>query len=360
MLAHELRNPLAPIGHGLEVLRRDGRNPKVAEEVRSVMERQVQQMTRLVDDLLDISRITSDKIELRRERVDLATVVKNAVETSRPLIDSAGHQLTVSLPTEPIFLDADPARLAQVFSNLLNNSAKYTDPKGRIQIEAKLDARHVVVAVRDNGVGISCEALAYVFDMFRQVDRSLERAKGGLGIGLTLVRRLVELHGGTIDALSEGPGKGSEFVVRLPVANGETLLRKAPRAANDTAPFKQRILVVDDNKDSGDTLSMLLRTKGHDVRTARDGLQAIDVAAEFLPKVILMDIGMPKLNGYETTRRLRQLPFGKDALIVALTGWGQEDHMRRSAEAGCSAHLVKPVDFAELERLLARWSPSPA
>ena len=351
-LAHELRNPLAPISSALEMLRIGDCPKDVVEDARNIMERQVRQMTRLVEDLLDVSRITRDKIDLRKEYVELATIVKTAVETSRPLIDSSRHELTIKLPAKPIFLDADPARLAQVFSNLLNNSAKYTTSGGRIQLEAQQQGREIVVTVRDNGVGIPCDALAYVFDMFRQVDRSLERSQGGLGIGLTLVRRLVQLHGGTITALSEGPGKGSEFVVCLPIGTREPVRTTAPRAAHPSLP-RYRVLVVDDNKDAGDTLGMLLRTKGHDVRTARDGMEAVDAASDFLPEVILMDVGMPKLNGYEATRRIRQLPAGKEIFIVALTGWGQPGDVQRSAEAGCSAHLVKPVDFGALERLLA-------
>ncbi|MGI8981071.1 MAG: MEDS domain-containing protein [Pirellulaceae bacterium] len=352
-LAHELRNPLAPIRNALEVLRIGGHDEAVSSDVRSIMDRQVQQLTRLVDDLLDISRITRDRIELRKQRVDLATIVKTAVETSRPLMEAAGHELTITLPGQPIMLYADPTRLAQIFSNLLNNSAKYTEPGGQIQIEARLRGREVAIFVRDNGVGIACDALAYVFDMFRQVDESLERSQGGLGIGLTLVRRLVELHGGTINALSDGPGKGSEFVVRLPMAGGEADSAAARAAPSATVP-KRRILVVDDNKDSADTLSTLLRIKGHDVRTAGDGLQAIDVASEFSPEVILMDVGMPKMNGYDATRRIRQLPGGQDVFVIALTGWGQENDVQRSADAGCSAHLVKPVDLAALELLLIR------
>jgi CheY-like chemotaxis protein len=326
---------------------------RVADEAQGIIVRQMKQLTRLVDDLLDVSRITRDKIELRKESVELAKVVKDAIETSRPLFDAAGHELIVALPAQPLFVNADPARMAQVFSNLLNNSAKYTERGGRIEIEAQQLGRDVVVTVRDNGVGISCEALAFVFDMFRQVDQSLERSQGGLGIGLTLVRRLVELHGGTINAQSEGPGKGSEFIVRLPLAVAEKSRAKPmPTNEHGLAP-KQRILVVDDNKDSGDTLSLLLRLKGHEVRTARDGLEAIEIVTEFLPETILMDVGMPKLNGHDATRRIRALDCGKDTFIIALTGWGQSDDMQRSNEAGCSAHLVKPVDFAALERLLA-------
>ena len=354
ILAHELRNPLAPMSNALELLRSGTAAEEVADGARRVLERQVRQMTRLVDDLLDVSRITRDKIELRKERVDLASVVQVAIETSRPLIDAAGHKLSVTLPTRPLVVDADPARLAQVFSNLLNNSAKYTEPGGRIWIEAEQREGDAVICVRDNGVGIACGALAYVFDMFRQAERSLERAQGGLGIGLTLVRRLVELHGGSVEARSDGPGKGSEFVVRLRLAAPESARPTVSRPPSESAVTKRRVLVVDDNHDSGDTLAILLRVKGHDVRTARDGLEAMQVVPEFQPHIILMDIGMPSLNGYDATQRIRQMPCGKDIFIVAVTGWGQPDDKRRSAEAGCSAHLTKPVDFAALQGLLAK------
>ena len=352
-LAHELRNPLAPIKNALEMIRADGQNLELVAEARGIMGRQLDQVTRLVDDLLDLSRITRDKIELRQERVLLADVIGAALEASRPLIDAAGHALAIDVPKEPIVVDADAARLAQVFSNLLNNSAKYTEPGGQISLRAEREGDEVVVSVRDNGIGISCEALAYVFDMFRQADHIPERAEGGLGIGLTLVRRLVEMHGGSVNAHSDGPGQGSEFSVRLPVARDERRPQARTRVNGQGALPKRRILVVDDNRDSGDTLSKLLRMKGHDVRTARDGLEAIDAAGEFRPEVILMDVGMPRLNGYDATRHIRRLPGGEDVFIVALTGWGQEHDHQRSAEAGCSAHLVKPVDFAELDRLLA-------
>jgi PAS domain S-box-containing protein len=358
-LAHELRNPLAAIRHGLEVLPIESCDERLREETRSVMERQVRHLTRLVDDLLDVSRITRDKVELRKERIELATIVNHSVETSRPLIDSAGHQLIVTLPERPILLDVDPTRMAQVFSKLLNNSAKFTEAGGRIEIEARLDGSNAVVAVRDNGVGISRESLASVFDMFRQAERSLERAQGGLGIGLTLVRRLVELHGGSINAHSDGPGKGSVFIVRLPIATSEAARARTPVPPGDFSAAKLRILVVDDNKDSVHTLGMLLRVKGHQVRTATSGLEALRLAPEFLPQVILMDIGMPQLDGLETTRRFRKQPCGQDVMIVALTGRGQPDDVRRSIDAGCSAHLVKPVEFAELERLLSQMASSP-
>jgi PAS domain S-box-containing protein len=349
-LSHELRNPLAPIKNALETLRIIGTQDETAEELRQIMQRQVDSMTRLIDDLLDVSRITRDKIELRKERIDLADVIQSAIETSRPGIDAAGHELTVVLPDDKIVVDADPIRLTQVFSNLLNNSAKYTESGGQIQIEAARDGHEAVISVRDNGIGISCEALAYVFDMFRQVDRSLERAKGGLGIGLTVVRRLVELHGGSVNALSEGAGKGSEFVVRLPICGGDRA-SQPPAKAFEAVPRK-RILVVDDNTDSGGTLARLLQLKGHEVRTASDGLEAVRIAETDCPDVILMDVGMPRMNGYEATRRIRQAAWGQDIFVVALTGWGQPDDLKASTEAGCSAHLVKPVNIAVLERLL--------
>ncbi len=354
-LSHELRNPLAPIKNALELLDVRACDAATRREARSVIGRQLAQITRLVDDLLDISRVTRDKIELRKQVVDLASIIDSAVETSRPEIESAGHQLHVELPVRPVLLDADPARMEQVFANLLNNAAKFTESGGRIRVEAKREGWEVVVSVRDNGIGIACEDMAYVFDMFRQADQSLEKSHSGLGIGLTLVRRFVELHGGTIDVQSEGTGKGSEFTVRLPVADAvQKPTQPEPSPVKAASIPRLRILVVDDNQDAGHSLAMLLRVKGHDVRTAKDGLEAIATAEEFRPEVILMDVGMPKLNGYEATRRLRETSLGKDITIVALTGWGQASDVAQSIEAGCSAHLVKPVNFAELERLLAK------
>jgi PAS domain S-box-containing protein len=356
-LAHELRNPLAPIKNALEFLKVGGNAPQCLEDVRGILDRQVRQMVRLVDDLLDVSRITRDKLELRKERVDLSSIIRSAVEACRPLIDSLGHQLIVRLPESPLWIEADATRMAQVFTNLLNNGAKYTDRGGHIEIAAELRATHVEVTVRDDGIGIACDELAYVFDMFRQVDHSLEKSQGGLGIGLTLVRRLVELHGGSVNARSDGRGKGSAFVVSLPQAAPESEASGARPCSAVATGQKRRILVVDDNHDSGDTLSMLLGLKGHQVRVARDGLESIDVASAFRPEVILMDVGMPKLNGYDATRRIRLLPWGKEVMIVALTGWGQEGDLHRSAEAGCTAHLVKPVDLEALEQLMQDHQP---
>lgn len=351
-LSHELRNPLAPIRNALELLDNCGGNIDTMREAASVVRRQVTQLTRLVDDLLDVSRITRDKLELRKQDVELGSIVNCAIEASRPNIQAAGLRLQVSLPDEPVRLHADPARLAQVFSNLLNNAAKFTPSGGVIQLDARQVETQVVISVRDNGVGISRDALAYVFDMFRQADESLERSQGGLGIGLTLVRRIVELHEGTVDAKSEGSDKGSEFTVRLPVS-GAKRESKTRRPAKEAPAVKRRILVVDDNKDSGDTMCILLRHKGHEVWTARDGLEAVVKAGELEPEIILMDLGMPKLNGYDATRRIRETKSGQNMFIIALTGWGQPADIAKSLEAGCSAHLVKPVDFAALDALLA-------
>jgi CheY-like chemotaxis protein/two-component sensor histidine kinase len=320
------------------------------------MERQLGQMVRLVDDLLDLSRISRGKLELRREQVQLAAILNSAVETSRPLIDHLGHQLTVTLPSQSILVDADLTRLAQVFSNLLNNSAKYMDRGGHIELAAEWQGSDVVVSVRDTGIGIAAEQLPGIFHMFSQVDTSLERSQGGLGIGLTLVKRLVEMHGGRIEARSEGLGKGSEFVVRLPVV----VAAGGPEAvgANDELPIPRsslRIFIIDDNRDAADSLAMLLRLMGNDTRTAYDGQEGVDVASEFRPDVMLLDIGLPRLNGYEACRRIREQSWGKEVILIALTGWGQEEDRRRSLEAGFNIHMVKPVDPQELLQLLASF-----
>jgi CheY-like chemotaxis protein/two-component sensor histidine kinase len=317
-----------------------------------MMERQLGQLVRLVDDLLDMSRISRNKLELRKACIALAAVIENAVETARPLIDSKGHTLTVTLPPEPIHLDADLTRLAQVFWNLLNNSAKYTDPGGRIELAATRDGNELVVKVRDTGIGIPKEALTGLFTLFSQVDQSLERSQGGLGIGLALVKGLVEMHGGRVEVHSGGVGQGSEFIVRLPLPFDPAPLTALPTADDKTGGAKRRVLVVDDNRDSAASLAMMLSLVGHDTRTAHDGLAAVELAEAFRPDVVLLDIGLPNLNGYETCRRIRQQAWGKGIFIVAVTGWGQEDDRRRAQEAGFDKHLVKPVDFAILEKLL--------
>jgi len=354
LLAHELRNPLAPLRNGLEVMRLAAGDADAVAKMRDIMDRQLSHMVRLVDDLLDVSRISRNKMELRRSRVLLADVISSAVETTQPALATAGHELTVSLPPEPIHLDADLTRLAQVFGNLLNNSAKYTARGGHIRLTATPEGDQVSVAVQDDGVGIPAFALPNIFDMFSQVDRSIERSTGGLGIGLALVKGLVEMHGGTVEAASPGQGKGSTFTVRLHVVKDRaeppgTLAQECP----DSAGSKRRILVVDDNRDSAASLAVMLKLLGNEVRTAHDGFAAIELAEQFRPQVVLMDIGMPKLNGYEATRRICEQPWGRDMAVIALTGWGQEEDRARSKEAGCAGHLVKPVKLPDLETLLA-------
>jgi PAS domain S-box-containing protein len=356
LLAHELRNPLAPLRNGLQVMRLSASDANAVAQARAMMDRQLGHMVRLIDDLLDVSRIGRQKMELRQAQVALADVVDNAVETARPVIEAAGHRLTVLLPSEAVFLNADLTRLAQVLSNLLTNSAKYTKREGEIWLVAERRGDQVVISVRDTGIGIPAEALPRVFDMFAQVDRSIERATGGLGIGLALVKGLVEMHGGSVTAESDGPGKGSVFTVRLPAWAGTAAPEPAASPENDrpSATVKRRILVVDDNQDSAQTMSRLLKLLGHEVRTAYDGLEAIDAAKEFGPEVALMDVGMPRLNGYEAARRIRQQVWGTKMIIIALTGWGQEGDRAQSRDAGCNGHLVKPVNLAELERLLEK------
>lgn len=353
-LAHELRNPLAPIRNGLQVMRLSGSENDPTAETRSMMERQLNQMIRLVDDLLDVSRITTDKLDLKKNRIELATVIHSAVETSRPLIEQAGHTLTVTLPPTPVYVDADLTRLAQVFSNLLTNSAKYTPSGGHIRLITEVFENEVAVTVRDNGMGIPAESFPGIFQMFSQVDRNMERAQGGLGIGLSLVRRLVEMHGGTVEAHSDGPGHGSEFTVRLPVAKSAPQTAPLQGEENPGAAVRRRILVVDDNQDSAESLEMLLQLMGNDTQTAHDGLAAVEAAEQFRPDVILLDIGLPKLNGYDACRRIREQPWSRSMEIVALTGWGQEEDRRRSKEAGFDHHMVKPVDLAILKNLLAK------
>jgi PAS domain S-box-containing protein len=351
-LAHELRNPLAPIRNGLQVMKLAGGNAGAVEQARAIMERQIGQMARLLDDLLDVSRITRGKLQLRKERVGLATVVQSAIEGSRPLIEASAHRMTVALPPEPVYLHADPTRLAQVFSNLLTNAAKYSDRGGHVRLTAERQGGEVVVSVRDDGIGIAPEHLPRLFQMFSQVDSALERSQGGLGIGLALVRGLVEMHGGTVEAKSEGLGQGSEFLIRLPLAGGTTA-QPPRRPGGAGAAARRRILVADDNRDAADSLAMMLRLGGHEVHAVHDGQEAVDAAAWFRPDVALLDIGMPKLNGFEAARRIREQAHGDGVMLVAITGWGQEEDRRRSAQAGFDHHLTKPVDPAALERVLA-------
>jgi PAS domain S-box-containing protein len=351
-LAHELRNPLAPMRNALQVIQLAGDDVTAVGQAREMMERQMRHMVRLVDDLLDVSRITRGKLELRKQQVNLAAVVRTAIETSRPLIEAASHHLTITLPQQPLFVDGDPIRLAQVFSNLLNNAAKYTERGGEIWLTVERQGSDAVVSVRDTGLGVPKEMLAKVFELFTQVDRTLENAQGGLGIGLTLVRRLTEMHGGSVEAHSEGYGKGSEFFVRLPVVLTD-MARDERTAELSTPSSRRRILVVDDNRDSAISLGMMLQLMGNEVRTAHDGLEAVRMAEVFNPDVVLLDIGLPKLNGYEAARRIRHETWGRDMVLIAVTGWGQEEDKRRSKEAGFNFHLVKPVEPASLEKLLS-------
>jgi PAS domain S-box-containing protein len=351
MLAHELRNPLAPIGNAVEILRATDNREQV-EQASAMLDRQVRQMVRLVDDLLDMSRITRGKIELRREVVELGTIVNQAVEGTRWLVQSMEHELQVTLPMRPLRLRADPARLAQVISNLLTNASKFMDKGGRIRLTVREENGEAVVSVRDEGIGISSAHLPHIFDLFVQGDTSLERTTSGLGIGLTLVKSLVELHGGRVEARSDGPGRGSEFLLRFPglLESGPAHAAPSPDAASEGRG--QRVLVVDDNRDSAESLAMMLELSGYSVHKVHDGLEAVAVAARLRPDVILLDIGLPSLNGYDVCRRIREQPESGAPLIVALTGWGQEEDKRRSSEAGFDNHLVKPVNLKVLVTLI--------
>ncbi|WP_439623146.1 PAS domain S-box protein [Gemmata sp.] len=352
-LAHELRNPLAPIRNGLQVIKLAGHDAGAVERSRAMMERQVGQMCHLIDDLMDLARISQGKIVLQRARLRLADAVQDAADTARPLIEERGHELVVDVPPDPLDVDADRTRLCQVFANLLTNAAKYTEKGGRIRLAVERHGGDAAVSVEDNGMGIPADMLPRVFEMFTQVDRSLERSQGGLGIGLNIVKRLVEMHGGGIAAESDGPGTGSRFVVRLPVAAAVAAGGPDRDGAEEAGPAaRRRILVVDDNVDGADSLATMLGAMGNETRTAHDGLEAVAAAEAFRPDVILMDIGMPKLNGYDACRRIRQQPRGKTVIVVAQTGWGQDDDKRKSRDAGFNFHMVKPVDPAALQTML--------
>ncbi len=354
-LAHELRNPLAPVRSAVQVLRLKGPDQPELRWSRDVIERQVDHLTRLIDDLMDVSRITRNKLELRKQRMELTQVIKGAIESSRPVIEQCGHELLLDLPSEPIYVDGDLVRLAQVFLNLLNNAAKYTERGGRIWLSASRQGDDVVVRVKDNGIGIPLQKLGRLFEMFFQVDRTLERSQGGLGIGLSLVKRLVELHGGKVEAYSEGSGKGSEFIVRLPVILEKVnpAQSREPSGVGDFKPACRRIIIVDDNRDSADALAMLLQLYGYETDTAYDGLEGVEAAEQLRPDAVLLDIGMPRLNGYDACRRIREKPWGKGLVLIAMTGWGQDEDRRRTKEAGFDAHIVKPVDPTDLIKLLA-------
>ncbi|HJQ81172.1 MAG TPA: PAS domain S-box protein [Lacipirellulaceae bacterium] len=354
-LAHELRNPLAPIRNALQILKMPRVDAATGQQVREVMERQVDQLVRLVDDLLDVSRVMRGKIELRREQVELASVIARGVETAMPLIEVQGHELSVAVPPDSLMLDADPVRLAQVIGNLLTNAAKYTEANGRIWLSAERNDGHVSLHIRDNGIGIAPDMLPHVFDLFVQLDEAATRSQGGLGIGLTLVKNLIEMHSGTVEAKSAGLGKGSEFIVRLPLSSVQR-----PIESGDDGDSQQgkgsssghRLLVVDDNEDAANSLALLLRLKGHHVEVAHHGPAALEIAQNYRPDMIFLDIGMPGMDGYEVARRLRQHPDLKNVMLAALTGWGQQEDRRRSAEAGFDHHLVKPPEPKVVESLL--------
>ncbi len=353
MLAHELRNPLAPIRNAAHTLGLLGNPDDRVQWVSGVIERQVELMTRLVDDLLDVSRITSGKIALRREPVAIGAVIAQAVETARPAAESRKETLEVAVAADVGWVDGDRARLVQAVGNLLDNAIKYTEEGGHIRLSARAEADEVAIAVRDTGVGIPADLLPHVFDLFTQADRSLERRQGGLGIGLTLVRRLVEMHGGRVEAASEGPGRGSEFAIRLPrLALDAPVPAPAPAPDRPSGPAR-RVLVVDDQPDSTDSLALLLRLRGHEVRTASDGSSALEEFVRYRPEVVFLDLGLPGLSGYDVARRLRAMPEARDVRLVALTGYGTEADRERTRAVGFDVHLAKPVDPHAVESLLA-------
>ena len=364
ILAHELRNPLAPIRYALTIARQPGRTAQQHRRTQDVIERQVEHMARLLDDLLDVSRITRGVMELRKTRMELTSAIAAAIEAARPALDARRHTLTVDLPREPVRLEADAVRLAQVFSNLLINAAKYTDAGGDIRLEAKPEGREVVVTVSDNGIGISPEMMPRLFTLFSQAHSALERSEGGLGIGLALVRGLVNLHGGTIEAHSEGLGRGSRFVVRLPLGTApEEEPRKRRRKERTERRTSLRVLVADDNRDSAECCATLLQLWGHEVEIAHSGRQALEAAESFRPDAVVLDIGMPEMNGYEVAARIRAAEWGRETILIAVTGWGQDEDKRRAMEAGFDHHLTKPIDPRCLETLLRREGnegPAPA
>ncbi len=354
LLAHELRNPLAPVQNAVSVMRLKGIDDPQLVWCYDVIERQADQLKRLVDDLLDVSRITQGKIQLRLEPVDLETVIAGAVETSAPLINAQHHQLRVHLPDEAVSVRGDASRLTQVVANLLNNAAKYQNEDGTIELTARREGHEAVIAIRDHGIGLSSEMLSEAFELFAQGERTPDRAQGGLGIGLSLVKKLVELHGGTVRAASDGPGRGAEFVIRLPRLDDTAPIAPAPTANGSSAvePRRHRILVVDDNVDAAESLGMLLELDGHAVTITHEGVQALATALAERPSVILLDIGLPGMDGYEVCRRLRAEGFA-DTRIIAMTGYGQDKDKQRAMEAGFDLHTVKPVEFSKLKAILA-------
>ena len=349
MLAHELRNPLAAIRNAVQILMRTESADPTVRSASEILDRQVGHMARQVDDLLDVSRIGQGKIALRKKRIELVPVVNHAIEATRPQFECLGHELTVTLPPNPVYVHGDAIRLTQVVSNLLNNACKFTDNGGSIRLTVEQEGEQAVVRVRDTGIGIAADQLGRIFEMFAQINTSLESSRSGLGLGLTLVKNLVELHGGAVEARSAGIGQGSEFAIRLPLYAGPPTKPQEHSVAQLVSTITRRILVVDDSRDSARSLAMLLKMSGHDVHIAYDGLEAVEAAAKLQPDVILLDIGMPRLNGYEAARRIRERQRHKNLTLVALTGWGQDEDRRRSEDAGFDSHLVKQrVDSAAL------------
>ena len=357
-LAHELRNPLAPIRNAVQILQAKGPPLPELNWARGVIDRQVLLMSRILEDLLDVSRIARNRLEIRTARAELAPIIETALETSRPLIDRGGHKLTVDLPAEPLIVEADAIRLSQVFANLLNNAAKYTEPGGVIRLTARRLGDDASVSIRDNGIGISAEMLPHLFEIFTQANTAIDRAQGGLGVGLSLVKGLVELHRGRVEVHSDGPGRGSEFIVHLPLAvtGPNPAANSVPENGKPHSATGYRILIVDDNRDGADSLAMLLESQGHEVATAYDGAEAIQSAEILRPDLVLLDIGMPNLNGYETCRQIREQSWGSDLLVIALTGFGQEEDRRRTLEAGFDLHMIKPLNPDNLNQLLALLS----
>jgi signal transduction histidine kinase len=353
MLAHELRNPLAPILNAASVLRFMRLDNPLLSQVQAILERQARQMSRLVDDLLDVSRVTTGKVHLRKERVELRTMVERSAETMNSLLGERNHELTIQFPREPVWVDADPVRMEQVFTNLLNNAAKYTEPGGHIWVSGEREGDEVVVRVKDTGVGMCPEILPFVFDIFSQGHRALDRSDGGLGIGLAITRSLVQMHGGSIEARSEGQGRGSEFVVRLPVASPPDRPQTAELRSEAPGRRPFRVLVVDDNRDAAESLAMLLRLKGHEVVVAGNGDAALRAAETQEPDVVFLDIGLPGMDGYELCRRLRERQSRVRPLLVAVTGYGKDGDQERARQAGFDHYLVKPADSARVEELLA-------
>jgi PAS domain S-box-containing protein len=351
-LAHELRNPLAPLSNGLHLMRLASTKPEMLEKTRQMMERQIQHMVHLVDDLLDVARISTGKVELRRHRIDLQEVVRTALETSASLIDAGGHRLTLELPSQPLPMDADPTRIAQVVSNLLNNAAKYTPQGGRIALEVRVEGDQAVLTVSDTGIGLPPEALEKVFEMFAQVPGT-GKPQGGLGIGLSLVQSLVALHGGSVSASSPGVGKGSTFIVRLPLLTKSTDTMADTNPTQTSSPSGQlHVLVVDDNTDAAESLGVLLDIEGHAAHIAHTGAEALQVAQSQALDVVFLDIGLPDMTGYDVARRLRMLPSMQNTMLVALTGWGTQDDRQRTRDAGFDRHLTKPAELPAVEELL--------